>query len=392
MIKEIKNIVPTNICNKIINTFDNIKLINQQVYKDGENLDSKDRIVKGCHTSEIEYPILKPIVNYISKITNLPISHQEDLNILKYSPGGKYDLHYDCIHPDESEKDENPRLYSIILYLNDNFTGGRTIFPKIEKNINPEQGKLLIWENIDSYGNFIQDAFHAGEPVKSGIKWVLVCWVRKYPIKNEYRESFNLDHNINNNLEYFTIKNSLNQKEQDLFWNTFNYLKPFLSSPEETGSAKDSEGNLLKNNKALFFDQIKPRPIIENWLINKLHNTVFSNPKLNQYLYNAFSNSILNNSFLFNSLISYYNKNNSEYKTHVDTGKFTLLLWFSNSKNNIKNFEGGDLVFPDYDIFIPFKHNTGVIFPSWIKHKVTPLQMLDENLDNGKITYTLFLN
>jgi len=70
------------------------------------------------------------------------------------------------------------RAKSALVYLNDDFTGGETEFPKINIRVSPQKGKLVLWDNTFEDGNPDHDSLHAGLPVISGTKYIAVIWIR----------------------------------------------------------------------------------------------------------------------------------------------------------------------------------------------------------------------
>ena len=77
-------------------------------------------------------------------------------------------------------QNNGPRYLTFLIYLNDNFEGGETIFPNINKKIKPEKGKAVIFKNIDENENIIKQSLHGGEPVRSGQKWIINKWIHLY--------------------------------------------------------------------------------------------------------------------------------------------------------------------------------------------------------------------
>ena len=55
-------------------------------------------------------------------------------------------------------------LFSILIYLNDDFAGGATSFPDLRRRFDPEAGNALVFGHAHR---------HCGSPVTSGIKYVL---------------------------------------------------------------------------------------------------------------------------------------------------------------------------------------------------------------------------
>ena len=120
--------------------------------------------------------VVRNVINRCLKQTDRPIGNCEKLQVLKYKPGGHYSPHQDCFN-----NDKNPRMYTFILALNDDYEGGETVFPNIGKRYKLKTGDALFFDTIDNYELMTSKALHGGEPVKNGEKWICNLWVRKYP-------------------------------------------------------------------------------------------------------------------------------------------------------------------------------------------------------------------
>ena len=123
-----------------------------------------------------------------SKYTKLPWFNAENLQLLKYNPGGKYEAHYDFFlsarNPNSIEykkmiSEGGDRIYTFFIYLNDDFTGGETEFPNLGKKIIPKKGKAVFWRNLHKDGSHNIFSKHSGNPVKSGIKYACNLWIRE---------------------------------------------------------------------------------------------------------------------------------------------------------------------------------------------------------------------
>lgn len=94
------------------------------------------------------------------------ITTVQQISTLKYESGGHYDTHVD-------HGSLTPRTLSCILFLNDNFKGGRLIFEDIvskEKTfVTPKKGRLIIWPSCYLYP-------HCVEPVQEGTRYSIVSW------------------------------------------------------------------------------------------------------------------------------------------------------------------------------------------------------------------------
>ena len=87
----------------------------------------------------LQDPIIERIERRISLYTQLPINHQEELQVLRYVKGQKYGAHYDSSY---SNKEEGPhhRLATFYMYLSDVEEGGETAFPKDSEWYDPAMG------------------------------------------------------------------------------------------------------------------------------------------------------------------------------------------------------------------------------------------------------------
>jgi prolyl 4-hydroxylase len=60
--------------------------------------------------------------------------------------------------------------------------GGATRFKRIGKTIQPETGKLLIWNSLLPDGTPNNATLHQGMKVRRGTKYILTQWYRERPI------------------------------------------------------------------------------------------------------------------------------------------------------------------------------------------------------------------
>lgn len=137
-----------------------------------------------------ETEIIHSILKRIAKITGLSICNQEAPNVIKYNIGGEFKTHHDFFHPHQDYTDEclnrgGQRTKTALLYLNDGFAGGNTVFPYYDLTITPKTGKLVIWNNLNEDGSLNMESLHAGQPVESGVKYVLAIWIRENPFVHD---------------------------------------------------------------------------------------------------------------------------------------------------------------------------------------------------------------
>jgi hypothetical protein len=73
------------------------------------------------------------------------------------------------------------RIKTCLVYLNDDFEGGETEFPKLALKYRGRTGDALIFENVKPNGSGDLSTLHAGLPPTRGEKWLFSQWMRSKP-------------------------------------------------------------------------------------------------------------------------------------------------------------------------------------------------------------------
>ena len=141
---------------------------------------------RGDAASDGVQDILDLVHSKASRISDISdLSHYEALQVARYEPGQQYKPHFDACLTEEKcpSKNRINRKMTVLIYLNDDFQGGGTHFPSINKIVAPEKGKAVIFFNTTDDGAAEEPlALHAGLPVTSGEKWIANQWIRWTPI------------------------------------------------------------------------------------------------------------------------------------------------------------------------------------------------------------------
>mgnify|MGYP003117880706 CR=1 FL=1 len=175
-IVEIKKVISPEFIDKITT------LIKHKAKKNlvvGDGFDKNIRNVKGHHLTfntptdlfywnyikkEIErlYPF------YTSKFPKMMSSKINQIDLLKYSSGGKYEVHTDHFTT-------TTRALSVIINLNDFYEGGDLIFTD-QKNKEIKRLKLQKGSIIFFPSNFLYP--HAIQPITKGTRYSIVAWLQ----------------------------------------------------------------------------------------------------------------------------------------------------------------------------------------------------------------------
>ncbi|HME40169.1 MAG TPA: 2OG-Fe(II) oxygenase, partial [Steroidobacteraceae bacterium] len=127
--------------------------------------------------------VLEALERCISRVSGLPVLNGEFMQILRYRLGEEFRPHVDYFNESgagayKSLADGGQRAQTVLIYLNDDYTGGSTCFPELQLDIRGRRGDMLHFHNLGADGMGHRDTLHAGMPVTAGEKWLLSQWIR----------------------------------------------------------------------------------------------------------------------------------------------------------------------------------------------------------------------
>jgi len=119
----------------------------------------------------------------IAASVGLPTTSLEVTSILRYKVGEEFTPHFDFFDSDtvgysREVAERGQRIATVLVYLNEDFEGGETEFPKINLSHRGRKGDALLFWNVDASGRPDPATFHAGRPPTRGEKWVVSQWLR----------------------------------------------------------------------------------------------------------------------------------------------------------------------------------------------------------------------
>lgn len=131
-------------------------------------------------------PLVANIRQRLSGLTGIALSCAEPLQGQRYSVGQEFKPHTDTFNPDGADyflhcAEAGQRNWTAMIYLNEPEEGGATRFKAIGKTIQPEAGKLIMWNNLLADGSPNMATLHQGMKVRRGAKYVLTQWYRQNP-------------------------------------------------------------------------------------------------------------------------------------------------------------------------------------------------------------------
>lgn len=125
--------------------------------------------------------VVQDIKRRIAALTDTRVAQQERIQVTHYGEGERFAPHLDSLAAAGRDPGEaGDRICTVILYLNDDYEGGATWFPRIARRVRPEKGKAVVFGNLCADGSRADPlALHSGEPVRRGEKWLSNQWIRQ---------------------------------------------------------------------------------------------------------------------------------------------------------------------------------------------------------------------
>lgn len=143
----------------------------------GEQQPSSTRTSSTVFLGEDDDPIVGRVFAKVSRLLGASRDRFEDIQVIRYHVGQKYDAHYDpCYRCQQDEKDLL-REWTVLMYLNDDFQGGSTDFPLAGASVAPKRGMAAVFRSMVG-GKIVRQSKHQSQPVTDGTKWAATVWVR----------------------------------------------------------------------------------------------------------------------------------------------------------------------------------------------------------------------
>jgi prolyl 4-hydroxylase len=120
----------------------------------------------------------------IASASNLPLPVFEPAQIMRYSVGEEFRPHHDFLDPAHGGHGPQlarfgQRIATFLIYLNDDFEGGETHFPRVDYRFRGRKGDALLFGNVDAATRMPDPlTLHAGLPPTRGEKWIFSQWIR----------------------------------------------------------------------------------------------------------------------------------------------------------------------------------------------------------------------
>jgi hypothetical protein len=190
---------------------------------------------------------------------------------------------------------------------------------------------------------------------------------------------------------HLVVEDMYDRYELDLIWEELNFLtKPQKMVMGDSTTGRNGDGSLQSLSKSVYLDYVYANRDISNILT--VNRKMFREDFLKPF---SEISPMCRSIFQQNSdstKIRYY-ENDDEYSEHVDMFNYTAITFFYREP---RAFEGGDLIFPDFNYHFSCLNNSTILFPSCILHAAAPVKMNEDNVNksysgNGRYSMMQFL-
>jgi prolyl 4-hydroxylase len=127
-------------------------------------------------------PLCERIERRVAALLDWPRENGEGLQVLRYSPGARYEPHYDWFDPAAPGSAAalargGQRVASLVMYLNTPQRGGATVFTDARFEVTARRGNAVFFSYERPHA--MTRTLHAGAPVIAGEKWIATLWMRE---------------------------------------------------------------------------------------------------------------------------------------------------------------------------------------------------------------------
>ena len=178
---EIPNFFSHKECDEIIKYIDQNHSRSSVVVGGTDRSDITNHRTSSTSNLEPNNNLIKTVHKKIADYLNLPIEKGESLQGQLYEPGQYFKPHNDFFSGPAYNMHclgSGNRTHTLMVYLNDDFEGGETNFPNLNKTVVPEKGKAIWWKNMHE-DKTLSDTLHEGVAVSSGKKYIVTSWWRE---------------------------------------------------------------------------------------------------------------------------------------------------------------------------------------------------------------------
>jgi prolyl 4-hydroxylase len=160
----------------------------------------QDGVISEGRTSDVHWiphaksGITELVCNRMADLVGIPLENCESIQVIHYAEGQEYRPHYDAweLHTETGKRclaRGGQRMVTCLAYLNEVEQGGGTYFPKLDVEIMPRLGRMVLFHNCKADSTERHEkSLHGGMPLEKGEKWACNFWFRENTFQTATRQ------------------------------------------------------------------------------------------------------------------------------------------------------------------------------------------------------------
>ncbi|WVZ62283.1 hypothetical protein U9M48_012047 [Paspalum notatum var. saurae] len=168
----------------------------------GKSVMSEVRTSSGMFLNKRQDLVVRRIEERIAAWTFLPEENAENIQILRYEHGQKYEPHFDYFHDKVNQARGGHRYATVLMYISTVHKGGETVFPNAKGwesqhkddtfsecaqkglAVKPVKGDAVLFFSLHADGVPDPRSLHGSCPVIQGEKWSAPKWIHVRSYEN----------------------------------------------------------------------------------------------------------------------------------------------------------------------------------------------------------------
>jgi prolyl 4-hydroxylase len=192
VVRSFENLIPAALCSWLIRHAEP-RLVRARVY---DSVGERETVSETRTNSAASFNLMNTefaqilVQARMAAACGLPLRNMEAPAVLHYEVGQQITDHYDFIDPASPNYEaqiarQGQRVVTFLVYLNDDYAGGETDFPRLSVRHQGRRGEGLYFVNALADGAPDRRALHAGLPPTRGAKWIVSQFIRGRAVLGE---------------------------------------------------------------------------------------------------------------------------------------------------------------------------------------------------------------
>lgn len=188
LLRSFPGFIPPAVCERLI-VQSHSRLQRAEVYDPHHrrNIRASSRTNSIAQFTLLDHELLHLVLQEkMARACGVDPAQMEATAVLHYAPGEEITNHYDFVDPQmvnyaEEVARNGQRIITFLIYLNDDYADGETVFPKLDIRHKGRRGEAFYFVNCVGQEPDLR-SLHAGRPPRDGDKWIVSQFIRNHAI------------------------------------------------------------------------------------------------------------------------------------------------------------------------------------------------------------------